>query len=197
MDYDIDGDGVADAFDTDNDGAIDYRRFDTNGDGLFDVFAYDSNGDGVDDIIGYDTNGDVVVDQVRMDGDADGYLEVAAFDSNQDGVFEVVHIDTDRDGHFDRSVSGEPSHAQQVTWNDTGRGYSVSELPGGYITPNIVGDNGLYEELAAQHQPGASALWEINNSHNTAVNEIWLETDSDGDGIANHRDMYPNDRGRN
>lgn len=101
LNFDLDGDGINDAYayDSDLDGFPDAFIADTNGDGYTDteIYTIDYNGDGLPDSV-----------TVFSDTDANGVSDMVfiASDTNYDGYFDSVTIasDTTGNGLFDTIV---------------------------------------------------------------------------------------------
>lgn len=111
---DLDGDGVADGFGTDEngDGVIDTVWMDTDGDGMPDAAYVDTNGDGIYDSLTeyHDYNQDGIFDSTTTysDTDQDGNIDqvMKAYDSDGDGQIDTfkTHYDTDGDGRADKVI---------------------------------------------------------------------------------------------
>jgi hypothetical protein len=124
LDYDSDGDGLADELeagdddpstppvDTDGDGTPDFRDTDSDGDGVpdsagigADGAALDTDGDGAPDHLDTDDDGDGIRDTSEgaatgVDADGDGIPDYLDPDSDNDGVPDAIEgsVDTDGDG---------------------------------------------------------------------------------------------------
>ena len=125
---DLDGDGINDAadLDDDNDGILDTEEgtVDTDGDGIIDAHDLDSDNDGVPDIVeagGIDTDGDGRLDYPTpgdptsmVDANSDGLDDSIAAtplpdaDSDDDGIVDRLDLDADNDGIPDVTEAGGP-----------------------------------------------------------------------------------------
>ena len=179
--WDSDGDGVADTvdLDDDNDGVPDTDELpsglnpdaDTDGDGTPDYLDpdaanfTDANNDGVDDR--YDTDSDGVIDSLDIDSDNDGIVDVieaGGEDVNGDGIIDNF-TDTDGDGLDDTTATTPLDNPD--TDND-----GIKDVD------DIDADNdGIPDNVEAQTTTGYTAP---------------LGTDTDGDGLD---DAYDPDNG--
>lgn len=112
LNFDSDGDGIADSYaeelDLDGDGIVDALNVDTDGDGFFDSIYMDTDGDGEIDTFGIDTDGDGVFDMFYRDTNGDGAIDTyeTNYDSDGDGEMDIYKVDHDydQDGNIDSSI---------------------------------------------------------------------------------------------
>ena len=128
---DIDGDGIPNNVDIDNDNDgisdVDEGNGDSDGDGIPDYLDLDSDNDGIYDIVesgngNLDTNGDGVIDgndngfnDNDNNGMADGAQGTTQNDTDGDGIADYLDLDSDNDGIFDVIEGGD---GNQDTNND-------------------------------------------------------------------------------
>ena len=112
LNFDADGDGVADSYaesaDLDGDGIEESLLVDMGGDGSVDAIFSDFDQDGYMESLAQDTDGNGVLDRFveEFDSDGDGILDSFAetHDYDQDGVMDdaVLYSDADGNGTFDQ-----------------------------------------------------------------------------------------------
>ena len=111
LNFDLDGDGVPDAFaqeaDLNGDGIADALLLDTDQNGMVDLCLWDLDGDGYLETTEMDTDGNGVMDLFTQESDTDGdgiLDQLAQFrDYDQDGAVDSGRLltDTDGDGQYD------------------------------------------------------------------------------------------------
>ena len=187
---DNDGDGIDDSIDLDddNDGISDAAELaaasnngDTDGDGVPDVFDLDSDNDGISDLVEAshgqaDANGDGVVDGAIVDFGANGlYNPLASSPDDLNAVINYVPADTDND-----SV---PDHIDLDSDNDG----LLDVIEAGYASSDANND-GRIDDAMGNPSVGVSGLPTLIDPAvtNTAIP---LSPDTDGDGVANWRDL--------
>lgn len=193
-DPDIDGDGLANTFDTDNSGTA-LVLTDSDGDGLQDQYDLDSDNDGITDLKEYggtDSNGDGKVDNLT-DTDLDGFADVTDTDnggtaltrpdSDNDRVRDYLDVDSDNDGVPDPVDNGGPDT------NNDGRvdGFS-SDTDGDGLADVVDPDNGGTPITNADTDGDGLGDYQDLDADNDGYPDI-LEaggTDSDNDGIVNN-----------
>ncbi|SFM14391.1 Ig-like domain-containing protein [Marinobacter zhejiangensis] len=178
-DLDSDNDGVKDIVeaggsDSDNDGKVDGFS-DPNGDGYDDGNASnplpvpDTDNDGRPDFQDNDdADNDGIPDTVDVDDDNDGIPDLlegdGAVDTDGDGIADSLDLDSDNDGIFDLAESGAASPLALDADND------------GRIN-GPVGSNGLADAVETSADSGS-----VNYNGG-------LPVDTDGDGVADFRDI--------
>ncbi|NND93082.1 MAG: hypothetical protein HKN42_19655 [Granulosicoccus sp.] len=215
-DLDSDADGIPDRVenrgtaslptDTDGDGAADYREQDSDNDGVSDALEagpdaehpVDTNGDGIPDFqdpsVQYndgtgpvdpqgpgsgDHDGDGEPDAVDTDDDNDGIPDLSdgSLDSDNDGVIDRLDRDSDNDGVLDS--------------RETGRDTDGDGVPD---FRDLDSDNdGLFDSLEAGRS-GVTAHGRLSSAASVdtfglADGASDLVRDTDGDGIADLRDL--------
>lgn len=189
VDSDIDGDGISDAVenanarnggDTDADGVPDRQDLDSDNDGLADSLEagfgdtpLDSDGDGVFDYLDLDSDNDGLTDAFETHGlDSDGTGQVDGFfDANNDGFDDqqalnpLAPVDTDGDGVADFLDLDSDNDGLSDVFESSG------------IALDANGD-GRIDDLTDNNNDGLVDVV-IPNS----------VLDTDGDGVANHRDL--------
>ena len=169
LNFDLDGDGIADVYaqevDLDGDGIADALAFDMDSDGILDSYALDSNGDGVTDLFmsEFDTDGDGITDKfmVMSDEDGDGVYETGElydYDAS-DGTLELINLEGDFDTDYDTmdnfdpdnydpdDISGDPAHSMEE-WEfqgDTNRCAIYSQK---FVIDELTGEDMDIEDLA-------------------------------------------------
>lgn len=177
---DRDGDGIADAIDLDldNDGIPDAVEgsSDADGDGLPNLADRDSDNDGIPDVVeggGRDVDGNGIVDDLadaNSNGLADIYEPAAGGtalplpDTDGDGMSDYIDVDSDGDGLSDAYEAG------GVDVNNDGRIDSIVDSNHDGLTDRV--DVSL----------GGTRLMQVDTDRDGKPDH--LDTDSDGDGIA-------------
>ncbi len=185
---DVDGDGICDAADVDddNDGILDITEgdglWDTDGDGVRDSIDIDSDNDGIPDLIemqeddaqripqGIDTDLDGLdaewdIDEGGLlnwagDFDNDGFPDFRDTDSDGDGVPDVVEgNDSDKNGFNDTPPTGNDADFDGL--DDAYDTHDQSATPNAVLNP-------------------IGALMPRQNTDGSALDD-WRDTDDDGD----------------
>ena len=177
---DIDGDGIANHLDSDddNDGIPDSQELggtptlsgtDSDGDGIDDAIdvdntgGIDANNDGIDDALDGDTDNDGIPDYQDSDADNDGVPDVLEsdplLDSDGDGIINVLDADSDNDGIND--------------------GDENTALPA--LSGNDSDNDGIDDAVDVDATFGTDA-------NANGIDDLYEPSDVDGDGIADHLD---------
>ena len=188
LNYDNDGDGVADAhdLDDDNDGILDSveengdEERDTDGDGILDKFDLDSDGDGISDLIeggndlSLDINNNGMLDSI-LDSDGDGLMDSVDPDSggnlgripdtDDDDIPDFRDLDSDNDGVND---------VEEVGGTDT-------DNDGKIDTQELRG-------LIDSDADGLPNYLDVDDDNDGVLSIDEVSGDSDGDGIPDHID---------
>ncbi len=187
---DNDGDGIPDEddIDDDNDGISDAAEIaastnngDTDGDGVPDVFDLDSDNDGITDLVEAshgqaDANGDGIIDGVAADFGANGlYNPLASSADDLNAVINYTPADTDNDGVSD--------HIDLDSDNDG----LLDVIEAGYASADSNRD-GRIDNGNGNPTVGVSGLPTLIDPATTGT-AISLPPDTDGDGVANWRDL--------
>lgn len=174
MPGDSDNDGIPDFFDpdSDNDGIPDAVEgaADTDNDGLADFLDRDSDNDGIPDAIEDVTGGFLDLD---ADGIADGYDVDATggTDANGDGVDdERLPLDSDGDGNA--------NYLDIDTDNDG----ILDTVEADLVVANDMDGDGINDVFDVDVSGGADA-------NNDGVDDDVSPTNTDGDGVADYRDL--------
>ena len=193
-DPDIDGDGLANTFDTDNGGTA-LTLNDADSDGLADHYDLDSDNDGITDLVefgGTDSDGDGKLDDLT-DTDADGFADLSDTDnggtaltipdSDGDLIPDYLDVDSDNDGVPDPVDNG------GIDTNNDGRidGFS-SDADGDGLADIVDPDSGGTPISNADTDGDGLGDYQDLDADNDGYPDI-LEaggTDSDNDGIVNN-----------
>ena len=195
---DIDGDGVNDDvdLDNDNDGIPDLVEGtdDTDGDGIPDFLDLDSDNDGIPDITeagGTDADGDGQIDyptpgdpmslnDVNNDGLDD---DVAATplpdtDSDNDGLVDRLDLDSDNDGITDIIEAGgtDTDGDGQVDYATPGDPTTILDVDGDGFIDTIDTDDNTVSGIA----DGGTALPDEDTDGDGLPNRLDLDSDNDG-----------------
>ena len=172
---DLDGDGVADVFDLDNDndgipnvyefgGYLSVNDFDRDGLVWSDVSWVDANGNGMHDNL---------EGQTALDSDGDGVPDYIDLDSDNDSVFDVV----ENDGFGDLDIDGDGVG----DGTDAGTGVNNDNFDNDGLLALIDGNDDDADE----------------SDHGAGINGYNFPVDSDGDGIPDYLDIDSNDSSNN
>ena len=179
LDPDLDGDGVADAddLDDDNDGIPDVNEgsgvVDTDGDGIFDSRDLDSDNDGIGDL--YESGAETETDGITL----------ATLDSDGDGV-----IDTGNEG-----ANGFDDRLEVGNVDGGGIDYTISNYETTIDAGGIAGPED-FRDLDTDNN-GISDLVESGRSTNVDSDDdgIFEGTDTDQDGVPDEIDAEINSFG--
>ena len=194
--WDTDGDTVADAndLDDDNDGILDSVEnngegdTDTDGDGVLNRFDLDSDNDGISDLVEsgqdasvVDTDGDGVLndpdeiysnDGVSIDANNGNGVTPVDSEATPDGIADYLDLDSDNDGIPDtveaRPTSGYVANDSDVSDNDSD-GDGVIDL---------------FDNTANRGGSFTSPVNTDSDLPNSDTTPDYLDTDSDGDGAS-------------
>jgi hypothetical protein len=218
---DTDGDGIADAVDSNNSqfgGAIPTTPFvDTDGDGIPDVVDPDDDNDGIPDLEegdgGIDTDGDGIPDSRDSDSDNDGIPDAVEYanainggDTDGDGVKDWRDLDSDNDGINDvREAGGVDANGDgRADGSLNANGIPSSAGPNGITNPPDTDGDGRkdYVDLDSDGD-SIPDLWENNGGTKPAydtngdgfMSAADGATDADHDGIMSPVDGLPNSWG--
>lgn len=200
LNFDLDGDGIADShaalLDLDGDGTPDVVGVDIGGDGVLDGYldAVDTNGDGVSDALefypiedsghpganqfNYDTDGDGINDAYAegIDMDNDGINETTAIDINGDGEADIYLKDINHDGVADSVITVENIDTNGDGINDTQVISMDDDVDGVFEHTMVFTDadgNGIAEEIHNIFDHNGDGI----------PDDIHIYTDQDGNGI--------------
>ncbi len=207
---DTDEDGLANAVDPDDGGAV-YAIEDLDGDGLPDYSDVDSDNDGLSDLYeanGTDATNDGIVDGVFTDTDDDGWSDT--FDSDNGGTALSV-IDTDNDGNENyRDLDSDNDAIPDAVERNGGTLPANMNTDGEYtaayiaIAANDSDSDGLYNDTDGtsptiiatdadgipdhldldSDNDGIPDILEVNETDTDNNGRIDSFTDTDGDGLA-------------
>ncbi len=208
---DLDGDGIADVDDPDddNDGISDAIEgsSDTDGDLSSDRVDLDSDNDGITDAIEgtLDTDADSLPNYIDTDSDADGISDSVEgiIDTDTDSIADYLDIDSDGDGladsiegSIDTDNDGTTNFRDLDSDNDTildsveGNTDTDSDTIANYIDTDSDGD-GIDDSLELVDDPDADGLpnYIDSDSDGDGINdESEGDSDSDNDGISDYLD---------
>ncbi|MCB1754195.1 MAG: OmpA family protein [Gammaproteobacteria bacterium] len=187
-DTDSDDDGILDldegTLDSDGDGAADFRDIDADNDGIpdSDEGSEDTDGDGTPDYLDEDTDNDGIPDnQESGDTDGDGIVDAKDLDSDNDGITDALEgsLDTDGDGVADfRDLDADNDGVTDLA--ESGVAVSLDANEDGRLD-GAVGANGLADAIETAVESGL-ADYDADAQADTP-------RDSDGDGVADFRDL--------
>ncbi len=187
---DVDGDGVADVIDIDNDNdgipnviEIGKPSAVTTIDPDNDATTFNSNG-GTE---WKDTNNDGLHDDykdyVPQDSDGDGIPNYLDLDSDNDGIFDVLENDGFGDLDTDGDGRGEGLDIEDGVLND---GTDGDGFLSGRLSTDI-GDEGILTDFDNNDEDAGG------NSDDHGTSSYNLPKDTDGDGIPDYLDLYSDD----
>ncbi|MEF3078450.1 LamG-like jellyroll fold domain-containing protein [Winogradskyella poriferorum] len=166
---------------------------DLDGDGVADIFDLDNDNDGIPNVVELgliDDNFDATVyndstnpwSDTNQNGVHDAYENVNPIDSDGDGVPNYLDLDSDNDGVFD-SVEYDGLGDIDVNGDGAGDGRDYIDASTDTIDNNQDGDGILH-------------LLDNNTGHH-GTSSYSIPLDSDGDGIPDYLDLFSNDASNN
>ncbi len=205
---DADGDGINGGADTDsdNDGIDDAVEA-----GPTPAFPVDTDGDGMADFVDPDSDNDGIPDSVEtaVDTDADGVADFRDPDADDDGIPDAIEdetaysLDTDGDGiddGFDVDITGgsdsnndgvDDSLTATDTDGDGQPDYLDIDADNDGIPDTIEADVDLFadgdsDQINDRYDVDATLGSDDNND---GIDDSVVPTDTDGDGVADYRDL--------
>ncbi|WP_299383513.1 LamG-like jellyroll fold domain-containing protein [uncultured Lacinutrix sp.] len=173
---DLDGDGVADVFDLDNDN-----------DGIPNIYEYGPPFLGAD--IDLDANGVALIGpgaDTDGNGMSDIYETATALDTDNDGTPDYVDLDSDNDSIFD-AVENDGNGDIDVDGDGVGDGSDIST---GINNDDFDGD-GVLAIIDSNDDDGDA------DDHGLGTNGYQYPLDTDGDGVPDYLDVDSNDAANN
>ncbi|MCC7075819.1 MAG: hypothetical protein IT198_01710 [Acidimicrobiia bacterium] len=181
--YDTDGDGVADSYDTDDNG-------------YFDLVTADTNGDGIVDLVGTDQNENGYFEGVMTDTDGDGDFDLLMADNNENGVHEAFSVE-----------GGDGMMHQIFDFNENGVADAAETSQGGYYPgASTIGGSSFSDGIHVEYPPGYVPPSSITITGPTELDPTfpagggpdllkpWLGAgDADADGMQDDVDPFPHD----
>ncbi len=166
---------------------------DLDGDGVADIFDLDNDNDGIPNVVELgliDDNFDATVyndstnpwSDTNQNGVHDSYENVIPVDSDGDGVPDYLDLDSDNDGIFD-SVEYDGLGDIDINGDGVGDGSDYNDVSTDTIENNQDGDGILH------------LLDDNTGNHGTLSYSVPLDTD--GDGIPDYLDLFSNDATNN
>jgi hypothetical protein len=116
-------------------------HWDVNNDGVTDAYGTDANNDGYAEIQTADTNYDGVYDTLGQDSNQNGYFEILVVDSDNDGDADYTRLDMNENGVDDRVEPVTPATGPTMS-GPVWASYSPSSAPGPLATTHNPGDDG-------------------------------------------------------
>ncbi|KJD31131.1 hypothetical protein PW52_16830, partial [Tamlana sedimentorum] len=183
---DLDGDGVADSIDLDNDddgipNVVELGLADTDKDAtLFGDGWVDTNQNGVHD--SYESGATLI------DTDGDGVPDYIDADSDNDGIFDNVEYDGKGDIDVDGDGSGDGSDANSLLANDDADGDGILAVMDGNDNDTDDEDHGSasYPDPLDSDNDGIPDYLEVDSNNDGVFDikeTIYLDFDADNDGI--------------
>ncbi len=193
---DIDGDGIPNSSDPDddNDGILDVVEGsgDADGDGISNDQDLDSDNDGIPDVIeagGVDQNGDGIIDgTIATTGPnaglatnlpAGGLGTLTQLDADSDGIPNFLDLDSDNDGIQDiieAGIADANNDGRVDNFSDSGNGFHDPFDPAANGTPKFVTG-------ADTNNDGKADSYPTNVNFDGDGRPNFLDLDSDNDGI--------------